>query len=136
MRFFTRIPVAWRYRAVVLFSTGISLVGVFWAVHIHNPSEGGRGGLVATVVAIIAFLVRPDYGSRILDLITSKKSLDASALEQIETKVNAVIVSLRIQSHAQSIHALALVVAIVIGTIFWGFGDVLAGWLIVHGFMR
>jgi hypothetical protein len=129
MGFWEKVPQLWRYVVIAALSLGISMVGVFWAVHRNCPAQGGRGGAIATVVAFAILFLRPDYGLRIYEERKSRISPNLPQIEQLNLELKALIAGLRINSSGQAHQNRALVIASIIGTIFWGFGDVFATWL-------
>jgi hypothetical protein len=120
------IPQRPRYVLFGLASLASSIIGVLIAAHNHCPSSGGRGGAIATIVAIFIVLLRPDYGLRMLNSRLDDLSLSLPDTEQLKEKVSYLIQAMRINSQGSTRLNIGLVIASMIGTIFWGFGDLIA----------
>jgi hypothetical protein len=123
------VPPLHRYIIVALLSAALSVGGVFWAAHIRCPADGGRGGALATALAFIVLFLRPDYGMWIFKHRKEKIPADLSETERLRMELAELIKSLDINSNGQRNQNIALAVASGIGTIFWGFGDLFAKWL-------
>jgi hypothetical protein len=109
--------------------------GVIYAAYKHSWSEGGRGGAMATMIAIFIVLLRPDYGQQIFDERFTKIDPKLPQIDQLEEKVGAIVAAMRINSQGQARLNKGLVIASAIGTLFWGFGDLLAKWMIDSHFL-
>jgi hypothetical protein len=123
------VPQLWRYAFVGSLSLALSFGGVIWAASAHRVSEGGRGGAIATMVAIFIVLLRPDYGQKILDDRMATINPELSPIDRLDQEVKAIVSAMRINSKGQTRLNRGLVIASAIGTIFWGFGDIFAKWL-------
>jgi len=117
------------YVAINLFALALGVGGVIIAAHNHFPSEGGRGGIFATVVAFLSLFCDPDEPIEVYEVTGSKGAFDAQRFEQFDSKMVEVVRALRANSRKQTVRNWATVIGGSVGTIFWGFGDVFAGWL-------
>lgn len=113
-------------------SFAASLAGVISAARSHQSEDGGRGGAVATMIAIFIVLLRPDYGQRILEDRLTNIDLRLPQIDRLKQEVQAIVAAMRINSQGQTRLNRGLVIASAIGTLFWGFGDMAARWLIDH----
>jgi hypothetical protein len=128
-----KISQPWRYVLLISSSLFLSCAGVIWAVSIKSVSDGGRGGALAAVVALCAIFLRPDYG--IINYQKNEKHISEAHLSEIHQlikKHEALVKAIKINSDGQTHQNRALVIASIIGTIFWGFGDKFATWLQPH----
>jgi hypothetical protein len=135
-----------RYGLVVLASILLSVGGILTGAFVTRPADGGRGGAIAVALAFFVLFVRRDYGARVYAALTkeipaikeevsllrqSKPAPAASApdIGQVKRQVTAIVSRLDTEADGQKIQNRALAWASCIGTIAWGFGDVLASWL-------
>ena len=126
MRLFDSISQPWRYRVLVIASLTVSSFGVLRAIHLRCPAEGGRGGAVATALAFWALYLRPDYGRLLYRSWMASASKDLTGSAELAHKLDGAVAWLEMNSDGQTTQNRALAAATVIGTLFWGFGDVLA----------
>jgi len=135
----------------------LSLGGVVYAVQAGHAENAGRGGALADAIALAALFGTRNYAAdtyhaltqtspaqraRILDFKTAydirttviADSARTPAVEitvaNIEGKLNAMEQRLSLDSDGQALQNRCLALATFVGTIFWGFGDILAGWFI------
>jgi hypothetical protein len=123
------MPPLSRYISVAILSAALSVGGVIWAAHIRCPADGGRGGAVATALAFVVLFLRPDYGLWLFEQRREKTKPNLPEAERVGKELTLLVESLEINSKGQKNQNIALAVASGIGTIFWGFGDVFAKWL-------
>ncbi len=140
-----------RYTLVVVVSTLLSAGGIAIAVYRGDPSSGGRGGAIAVAVAFFVLFIRRDYGARVYAAITkdipklraqiaslSKGSEPAAAnrdgVLETERQITGIVARLATEAKGQKAQNIALALASIIGTLSWGFGDLVAQYLI--GYLR
>ncbi len=123
------MPPLFRYISVAILSAALSVGGVIWAAHTRCPANGGRGGAVATALAFVVLFLRPDYGLWLFKQRREKMKPNLPEVERVGSELTALVESLEINSKGQKNQNIALAVASGIGTIFWGFGDIFAKWL-------
>lgn len=136
----------WRYRIVVLSAILLSLGGILIGAFVTEPADGGRGGAVAVALAFLVLFVRRGYGARVYEAIAkdlpalreevsklrqgaAPVAANAEDLAQVRRQVTAIVSRIDTEADGQQIQNRALAWASCIGTIAWGFGDVLAKWL-------
>lgn len=136
----------WRYRIVVLGAIVLSLGGILIGAFVTEPADGGRGGAVAVALAFLVLFVRRGYGARVYEAIakdlpamreevrklrqgTAPTAANAEDLAQVKRQVTAIVSRIDTEADGQKIQNRALAWASCIGTIAWGFGDMLAKWL-------
>jgi hypothetical protein len=105
-----------------------SASGVAAAVAFGTACDGGRGGAVAVAIAFGAlFTSRPVPE----DLIEALDAEGRSAFDARDTedRIGRLRSALAVMLDRQRLEAVFLTVASVSGTLVWGFGDVIAGWL-------
>ena len=125
------VPVVWRYVGVAGLCLLVSAGGVLRAVRLGNQNEGGRGGALATMIALTIFLLRRDYGMWYYqDRISEIK--DLSPIDELTEKIRAVEKAMFTNSRGQTKSNYWLAVATVIGTFFWGFGDLIVKRIMGH----
>jgi hypothetical protein len=130
MRLWERIPLFWRYTAIILLASAISASGVVWAATIENPKAGSWGGAIAAILALIVILLRPDYGIRMYDHHVQFIDSKLPPIDQVDEKHTALVRAWRLNSAGQAHQNKALVIASIIGTIFCGFGEAFTNCLI------
>jgi hypothetical protein len=128
--------------SAVLLSLGGILIGAF----VTEPADGGRGGAIAVALAFLVLFVRRGYGARVYEAIardlpamreevsklrqgTAPATANAEDLAQVKRQVTAIVSRIDTEADGQKIQNRALAWASCIGTIAWGFGDMLAKWL-------
>jgi len=131
---------------VVAGAAVLSLGGIAVGAWITKPSDGGRGGAIAVALAFLILFIRRDYGARlyqaivtdipgIKDQITNLRqgrevvptaATDAATLHR---QFVAIVSRLDTEADGQNRQNGALAWASCIGTIAWGFGDIVACWL-------
>jgi len=119
----------WPYLLINLSALVLGLGGVIIAVHNHSPSEGGRGGIFATVVAFVSLFCDPDEQVKVYEVAVWNDIVDAQRVKQIESQMKHLVRVVRANSRKQTARTWATVIGSGVGTIFWGFGDVFAHWL-------
>ena len=124
-----RIPQFYRYIIFIGLSLTISISGVVWATLTHRCAEAGRGGALATILAVATMFLRPDYGMLTYDDGKAERSRIANADERLQTEIEDVVQWLRINSSGQSHLNAAIFLASLVGSLFWGFGDLLPKYL-------
>lgn len=131
-----------RYGAIILASIILSLggiaIGAWWA----KPEDGGRGGAVAVAMAFFILFVRRNYGARVYDALTKdipklreqiassrqgkKLEPETGDVDEIRGQLTTLVSRLDTESDGQNRQNRALAWASCIGTLAWGFGDLLA----------
>jgi hypothetical protein len=124
------IPQHWRFILVAGASFILSAVGIAIGVYEKCPADGERGGALATAIAFAALFVRPDYGLRIYEERKRKIPADLPKNEQLVLEVDAIAQALKLNSKGQKYQNYAIAAASLIGTIIWGFGDLVVSSLI------
>jgi hypothetical protein len=136
-----------RYVLVVLASGVLSGVGIAIAVYRGDPSDGGRGGAIAVAFAFFVLFIRRDYGARVYAAVTRdipnlraqidslKDGSDPAILNndgvpEIKRQITGIVARLETEAKGQRSQNIALALASIIGTISWGFGDLMAQCLI------
>jgi hypothetical protein len=123
-----RSNVTARYVILAIFCFLVSTGGVGRAVHLACANEGGRGGALATILSLSVFLLRRDYGAWQYQDRIANMSDNLSDLDQIKEKVDALQQAMLTNSEGQTAANYCLAGGTVIGTLFWGFGDIFATW--------
>jgi hypothetical protein len=133
-----------KYLVVLAVAIALSVGGIAYAVHgSKNKDDGGRGGALAVAVAFIVLFVSRSQGARVYTILAEEgpellnrieaqagatpdpaaKQADGSPAE---TKVDALLAKLRTDANEQRIQNIYLALTSVIGTLAWGFGDLIA----------
>lgn len=128
-----------RFRAVLAASCVLCALGILVAVFLTKDiDDGGRGGAAAVALSFAILFVSRGYGSRIYQALTKEAAairanltaLSGDAEDQAvvgtEDKVNALVSKTTIESQTQEIQNVYLAWSTVIGTLTWGFGDLVA----------
>jgi hypothetical protein len=136
----------WRQEEVGHLSVFLSLGGILIGAFVTEPADGGRGGAIAVALAFLVLFVRRGYGARVYEAIardlpamreevsklrqgTAPATANAEDLAQVKRQVTAIVSRIDTEADGQKIQNRALAWASCIGTIAWGFGDMLAKWL-------
>jgi hypothetical protein len=144
-----------RYGLCCLASVVVSVAGIIFAVFAtRNAADGGRGGAIGVSIALLFFFLNRDYGTKLYtklihDLPELKARLEQEGkvqapaanaivtpvdtrLAQLEKEVSTLVRRISIEAEGQRTQNIFLAVATAVGTIVWGFGDMLARCLINH----
>lgn len=132
-----------RFRLVLLFSLALSIGGVLVAAYVtKDPQDGGRGGALAVAVSFAVLFLSRGYGSHVYRALTAEAAIVKEHIDKLRkaestnssidanTKIDALLSKARVDSNVQEIQNTYLTWSSVIGTTAWGFGDVLAGYLV------
>jgi len=108
---------------VTLAAVGLSVGGVAWAVFWNAPADGGRGGALAVALAFYML-----FAGRGTAAAAPEADLPAPAspLEEVEQELAKVRASLGALIDWSGKEKVYLTISSVVGTLFWGFGDLLA----------
>jgi len=141
-----------KYRVLLFFYLLPSLIGIIIAIFCTKVAEdGGRGGSVTVAIALFNLFINRGYGAKIYKARTEKipEALRKHRHLVLEQKVKAEEeTTIGLTEESRTIHALAdwfetefagqttqnryLAIASAIGTIVWGFGDIVASWGIYY----
>lgn len=137
--------------ALVAGSSALSVGGVAVAALVTaDPVDGGRGGALAVALTLVAFFLRKDVNEKLRLTFTRtlpelRAAIDefSGAPEREKTKVpaagpivtptqrlDAIETSLRVTEQSEQRMDRYVAAAAVIGTLFWGFGDIVAKWFL------
>lgn len=135
------------YGLAVSLAAIVSLGGVVWAgLSSTDKSDGGRGGAIAVIVSLCVFFLRRDYSERVIDSTLelypelAKHIENAAEGYPIEpfspSEATALLLGMfgrmNVESTEQHGQNITLFWTSFIGTIFWGFGDIPTGWMILY----
>lgn len=126
--------------AAILASFGGVVVAAFV---VADARHGGRGGAIGVAIALIALFATRNYAGEVYDALTNPaqdvktrilkltkgRLAKAPVLDNPEHKLNALEARLKLESQGQKMQNVSLAIATGTGTIFWGFGDIFAKWL-------
>ena len=148
------------YLGVFFLSAAISLGGIPFAAYIcKSDADAGRGGAIGAALAFLFLFVTNDYGTKLFRAVTKELpelrarvarlktqteappevtaptvEANVARLEQkinkIESEVSTLVNRIDIDGQGQRAQNIWLAVATVIGTIAWGFGDLVAKYLL------
>ena len=122
----------------------VSLCGVIIAAFVVvDASHGGRGGAIGVAIALVAFFATRNYAGEVYDALTNpaknvktrilkltKGTLhEKPELDSPAHKLKALEARLNLERQGQMMQNIWLAVSTGIGTIFWGFGDLFAKWI-------
>lgn len=122
----------------------VSLAGVLFAAFVSKDiDDGGRGGAIAVALALSTLFLTRNYASEVyqslmhswLDLkadileVTTGRRPEERSIDEVEKKLQALEASLKMERQGQRLQNIWLSFATGFGTLFWGFGDILACWL-------
>ena len=129
---------------LILFLSLILSVGGMILFH-DQPTNAGRGGAIA--VAVSFFVMFVNYGSRhrtiailvdeastmktLLAKFEGKKASETDRIEALEARVNglskALVLSRNIDTTSSKSQNLMLAISSIVGTLAWGFADLIVG---------
>jgi hypothetical protein len=131
----------------------ISIGGVaFAAYYSKDPGDGGRGGAIAVIISFAALFGTRNYAADVYEALTSRSisrrarilrfkeklpaglnntAASASPDIPVEVKIRGLEARLSLDAKGQVNQNIWLALSTTIGTGFWGFGDILARWLIL-----
>jgi hypothetical protein len=130
----------WRFAWVLILSIMLSLAGVLIAVFWVDATHGGRGGALAVALSLLALFATRDTSSRIYKALTERALRVRGNLEELrggtapvrlspDERLDAFETKLRLDAEGSKTQNIFLAMATAFGTVFWGFGDLLALWL-------
>jgi hypothetical protein len=127
-----------KYSAILIVAIALSAAGVGYAICTKNKDDGGRGGALAVALAFAVLFVSRGYGTRVYEILTVEGPEILKRLEEspaavaepektaAEIKINALLAKERADADDQRIQNIFLACTSVIGTLAWGFGDLVA----------
>ncbi len=129
----------WRFYlsiSILLLSVILSIGGVIVAIKVtHCDGDGGRGGAIADALALLVIFLDRSYASKFMTLIAKFQPDEETNHVPLDRKhVRAIAVN-EIKRFAKLLDSDArrlrlqnafLAIATFIGTLFWGFGDLIA----------
>lgn len=120
----------WKYGLVIIASVVLSLGGILYAAAVQRPLEAGRGGAVTVALSFLILFLRENHGLRVqkaLSELSSEESWDTVAA--LRDQLRALCARLNVNDDGQQRQNRALAWTSCIGTLTWGFGDVVAQWI-------
>lgn len=121
------------------FALGGILIGAFWV----GPEHGGRGGAMAVALSFAYLFTQKDYSERVYTTIMKKsKRLDdifdrwdkenekSGVVRGLQHEIRALRKSMRAQEKGNREQNKFSAIAAVVGTVAWGFGDLMASALL------
>ncbi len=138
---------------VFVVSIVFSIVGVPFAVFVtKTAADGGRGGAIGTALALGFLFINRDYGTKLFTALSRRLPNLQARIKQLRTQsdgktpaaerpaeisevkkeVNALVGAILIDSKGQQTQNRFLALATFIGTMLWGFGDLVADYLLKH----
>lgn len=133
---------------VVLLAVAISLAWWLAAWLLERPADAGRGGALAVALAFLVLFMHRSQGDRIFAVLAEEGPKLLASLEpapesggadnearmrrlerRLADLVDAITATRGYEGRQASRLNLHLSVASVVGTLVWGFGDVVASWL-------
>lgn len=116
-----------RYWLVIGISTLLSIGGIVASVIFKI--DGGLGGALAVAFSFYVLFLRMNFGHRTFATLEERaKTRGEETLESLTGKLNALIARINVEEDGQSVQNQALALASCIGTLAWGFGNIIASW--------
>jgi hypothetical protein len=129
----------------------ISAYGVWYGAH-HCPSDAGRGGAIAVALAFASLFVQrgsgvvtykivaedfPRLQSELQTILESFRAAPAakagaSGIDAIKKRVDGIFDQIKSNAASQTRQNWAIAASSIVGTLAWGFGDIMAQWLKTH----
>lgn len=118
----------------------LSVGGVAYSIFIsHKSVDAGRGGALAVALSFATLFLSRGYGDRVYSILTVDADTasqlvaklrgevdDKAKLVTADQKLDALFTKIQIDAGDQQVQNFYLAWSSVVGTIFWGFGDLLA----------
>jgi hypothetical protein len=134
----------WRLRLSQLIFAAcmiLSFGGIYWAVrHTGCDADAGRGGAIADALALVVMFLDRNSAGRLFDVIRSlqetrrptesEEGKDVQSVVRQEIKL--VFKLLEADARKQRSQNIYLAGATAVGTLAWGFGDIVARHFIGH----
>ncbi len=132
---------------ILSLSLVLSVGGVFVAAfYLQDSDQGGRGGALGTAISFFALFISRERGSRTLDALVKKpeeirhifsalRGTSVSQKNDFETlahRADAITVQFRAGAADQQLQNMFIASSGGIATLFWGFGDIWAKWVMAH----
>jgi hypothetical protein len=108
--------------AAILFSLG----GVVFAVRWGSVADGGRGGAIAVALTFLMLFLGRGTAEAALEAKLPEPTEDGKKALLEVAKVRNAVAAMLDWSGSEKLY---LTISSVVGTLFWGFGDVAARWL-------
>jgi len=141
----SKVPELPTYRLIFFLSIILSLTGIVVGVFRQKDADGQRGGAIADMIALYILFVRHDENSayRVLSIeipafrkflqkfgpLTDAQAIRILALD-LEAQTASINMQLKEGSERQETQNFWLAWTTIVGTLFWGFGDLPTRWLI------
>jgi len=129
-----------RLRIVLVVACTLSAGGIFYAAYVtKNPGDAGRGGALAVALSFVVLFLSRGHGTKAYEILTKEAAEVSRNLAKLrasggadlnEDKVAAIISKTKIDANVQHVQNVYLAWSSAIGTIAWGFADIVAQWLV------
>jgi hypothetical protein len=140
-----RVKSSRTFRSWLLFSFCIaaSFIGIIVAIFVtKDPTDGGRGGAIATAAALYYLFLNKSYGRRLFEARTKiipeliqsfermgKITPSPESQKEIAETLSADLSNMFArEAGQQDLQNKFLAWATAIGTVVWGWGDIVTGW--------
>lgn len=117
---------AGRLRLVMWIAILVSVAGIPFAVFLGVAVDGGRGGAIAVALTFFTFFMDRGTAERALEAKIPDGGDPATRTDLELARVRNAVASMLDWSRQERLY---LTVSSVVGTLAWGFGDVVARWL-------
>lgn len=128
-----------------LVAFGVLVGGFYLALHFCNPDWAGRAGAVAVALALLALFMNYNTPTRVYKILTEEaptlraaiasidptKAVGASQPVSTNDQIKAIEKLIKHGAEGQRKQNFSLAIPTFIATIIWGFGDLIAKFLIV-----
>jgi hypothetical protein len=131
-----------RFAGIAALATLLSVGGIVYAVCVtKSAQDGGRGGALAVALSFAVLFLSRGYGTRVYDILTKEAPEAIAELDKLtgksgnrvitaDEKIDALVSKTRIDAQVQESQNIFLAASSAIGTIAWGFGDMVAQYFI------
>ena len=129
------------YRIIFLLSSGIAISWIIVSAYAANTDGAERGGAIAVAIAFGSLFVSRGYGLKGYEIVTEgrkqlkalttqntnpNKNDEVASLEDLNQKLDALFVAMQTNEKSQKKQNSYIAASSVVGTICWGFGDIIA----------
>ena len=116
-------------RAVLAASLILSVGGIAYAVFFGTAADGGRGGAVSVAISFAALFAARSTPQDVLEITdprTGQPRIEGGSLEQ---RIRVLKTAIATMLDSQRLEKAYLTWSSMVGTLVWGFGDLIALWL-------
>lgn len=115
-------------RRVLVASAAVSFGGIAYAVWFGHAADGARGGAIAVAISFAALFAARSTPEDVMELkgVDGKPVVDSG---KVEERIAVLKTAVATMIDSQRLEKIYLTWSSAIGTLTWGFGDIVSRWL-------